>query len=63
MVFQAIKGMSSIILDYDHDKKVGAMGFGAIEPGKDEASHCFPLKLDASPGEIEVDGMQGLLEV
>ena len=45
---------------YDHDNKVGAMGFGAIEPGKEEASHCFPLKLGASHGEIEVDGVEGL---
>jgi|NorSeaMetagenome_1021524.scaffolds.fasta_scaffold50833_1 hypothetical protein len=46
---------------YDHDNKVGAMGFGAIEPGKEEASHCFPLKLGASHGEIEVDGVEGLM--
>ena len=58
----AMASIGAVILDYDHDKKVGAMGFGAIVPGAEEASHCFPLKLDLGPGEYNVDGLQGLMD-
>jgi len=58
----AMASIGAVILDYDHDKKVGAMGFGAIVPGAEEASHCFPLKFDLGPGEYNVDGLQGLMD-
>lgn len=59
---QAMTSVGSVILDYDHDKQVGAMGFGAIVPGAEEASHCFPLKFDSGPGEYNVDGIEGLMQ-
>ena len=49
-----------IIVDYDKDKRVGALGFGAILPGGAEASHCFALT--GSPTQTEVDGVDGLLK-
>jgi hypothetical protein len=49
-----------IIIDYDKDKKVGALGFGAILPGGAEASHCFALT--GAPTQTEVEGVEGLLK-
>jgi len=59
---EAIEAVAPIVLAYDKDNKVGAMGFGAVLPGQEDASHCFPLKLGASNGDIEVDGANGLMD-
>jgi hypothetical protein len=57
---QAMMAIGEIILEYDKDKKVGALGFGAILPNGKDASHCFALT--GNPSQMEVDGVQGLLQ-
>ncbi len=44
--YQAMKEVLSVVLDYDHEKKIMAMGFGAILPDQKKVSDCFPLTLD-----------------
>ena len=51
--------VGEVLVEYDKDKKIGALGFGAILPGKSEASHNFALS--GSPQNVEVDGVEGLL--
>eukprot|EP00918_Siedleckia_nematoides_P098130 GHVU01214836.1.p1 GENE.GHVU01214836.1~~GHVU01214836.1.p1 ORF type:complete len:563 (+),score=135.63 GHVU01214836.1:54-1691(+) len=57
---KAMMSIGEIIIDYDKDKKVGALGFGAILPGGAEASHCFALT--GAPTQTEVEGVEGLLK-
>ena len=57
---QAMMAIGEIILEYDKDKKVGGLGFGAILPNGKDASHCFALT--GNPSQMEVDGVQGLLQ-
>mmetsp|Transcript_25825 Transcript_25825/g.40429 ORF Transcript_25825/g.40429 Transcript_25825/m.40429 type:complete len:564 (-) Transcript_25825:61-1752(-) len=57
---KAIIAVGEILLDYDHDKKCAALGYGAILPNKEEASHCFALNGNAQNPEVE--GVQGLLD-
>jgi hypothetical protein len=48
---QVMMTVGEIIIDYDHDKKVGALGFGATLPNNPgEASHCFALS--GSPAQV-----------
>lgn len=42
--------VGEIIIDYDHDKKVGALGFGALLPNQSEASHNFAMS--GSPTQV-----------
>eukprot|EP00286_Rhodomonas_abbreviata_P003608 CAMPEP_0181348054 /NCGR_PEP_ID=MMETSP1101-20121128/34203_1 /TAXON_ID=46948 /ORGANISM="Rhodomonas abbreviata, Strain Caron Lab Isolate" /LENGTH=607 /DNA_ID=CAMNT_0023460301 /DNA_START=157 /DNA_END=1980 /DNA_ORIENTATION=+ len=57
---QAMQAVGEILIEYDHDKKIAAFGYGAILPGEAEPSHCFPLT--GNHAAVEVDGVQGLLD-
>mmetsp|Transcript_33123 Transcript_33123/g.78958 ORF Transcript_33123/g.78958 Transcript_33123/m.78958 type:complete len:592 (+) Transcript_33123:74-1849(+) len=57
---QAMQAVGEVLLEYDHDKRIAAFGYGAILPGESEPSHCFPLTLNHNAP--EVDGVHGLLD-
>eukprot|EP00286_Rhodomonas_abbreviata_P025468 CAMPEP_0181298138 /NCGR_PEP_ID=MMETSP1101-20121128/5623_1 /TAXON_ID=46948 /ORGANISM="Rhodomonas abbreviata, Strain Caron Lab Isolate" /LENGTH=539 /DNA_ID=CAMNT_0023403141 /DNA_START=99 /DNA_END=1718 /DNA_ORIENTATION=+ len=57
---EAMIRVGEVLIEYDHDKKIAAFGYGAILPGQTKASHCFAL--NGNPADVDVDGIQGLLD-
>mmetsp|Transcript_46909 Transcript_46909/g.114263 ORF Transcript_46909/g.114263 Transcript_46909/m.114263 type:complete len:557 (+) Transcript_46909:148-1818(+) len=59
---QAIIAVSEVLLPYDHDKRICALGYGAVLPNsaQEKASFCFAL--NGNTQDPEVDGVQGLLD-
>ena len=56
---EAIKSVGNILIPYDTDQKIPALGFGAkLPPNYAQASHCFNLNEKPNP---EVDGVEGIL--
>ncbi|XP_026456523.1 protein BONZAI 1-like isoform X2 [Papaver somniferum] len=55
---QAISKVGEAIKPFDFDKRFSAWGFGG-KPTGGVVSHCF--NLNESPGETEVDGVDGIL--
>eukprot|EP00287_Rhodomonas_sp_CCMP768_P017897 CAMPEP_0202809022 /NCGR_PEP_ID=MMETSP1389-20130828/1441_1 /ASSEMBLY_ACC=CAM_ASM_000865 /TAXON_ID=302021 /ORGANISM="Rhodomonas sp., Strain CCMP768" /LENGTH=589 /DNA_ID=CAMNT_0049479523 /DNA_START=15 /DNA_END=1784 /DNA_ORIENTATION=- len=57
---EAMSAVGEVLIEYDHDKKIAAFGYGAILPGESGPSHCFPLSLNHNTP--DVSGVQGLLD-
>ena len=49
-----------MLVPYDSDGKVVALGYGGIPAGENSANFCFPL--DPTNGGEEVPGVQGVLD-
>jgi hypothetical protein len=56
---KAIKGVASILIEYDYDKKIPAYGFGARPSPGLPVSFCFPMNYNQNP---EVNGLNGIIE-
>lgn len=57
----AINAITSILLNYDTDKKIPAFGFGGIPKMVGKVSHCFPLS--GNMGNTEALGVQQLMSM
>lgn len=55
---KALTSVGEVLIEYDSDKKVEALGFGGSPYGTRLCSHCFAL---AGPEQFEVEGMAGLM--
>ena len=42
-----LEGLCAMITEYNREHKLALLGFGAKLPGKEKASHCFPLCQDS----------------
>ncbi|KAJ6246528.1 copine [Anaeramoeba flamelloides] len=56
---RAILTTCNVLLDYDSTKRVPVYGFGAIPPGSNQTSHCFPLNFN--PQNPNCEGIQGIM--
>ena len=57
---ETIKSVGNVLIPYDTDQKIPALGFGAkLPPYYVKASHCFNLNDKEDP---EVEGVEGILE-
>ncbi|DAA20172.1 copine-7 [Bos taurus] len=57
---QALVAVGEICQDYDSDKRLSALGFGARIPPKYEVSHDFAINFN--PEDDECEGIQGVVE-
>ncbi|KAA8496667.1 Protein BONZAI 1 [Porphyridium purpureum] len=60
---QAIISIGTVLEHYDTDKRFPVYGFGARLPWKNnDKFHCFSLKGDGDLADVEVCGVQGVLD-
>jgi len=57
---EAIIGVGEVLVPYDSDGNVVALGYGGIPSGENSANFCFPL--NPTNGGEEVPGVQGVLD-
>ncbi|GAM22655.1 hypothetical protein SAMD00019534_058300, partial [Acytostelium subglobosum LB1] len=55
----AIVSVGNALAPYDFDGWIPTYGFGAVPPGRNDTSHCFPMNLTQDP---RARGVEGVLD-